>query len=104
MILLARLVIAKITDEDGLISIFRSTPAVQNDPEWRCRHWVAEVLRRIREDCQVVGTAQLDWAVIEREGRNYVLDKKSQGRYGAGADVEAPKPTLDLLGGKETIP
>ena len=46
--LLARIVVAKIEDEPRLIQILQTTPVVQNDPTWRCRSWVADVLGRHR--------------------------------------------------------
>ncbi|KAK3899886.1 hypothetical protein C8A05DRAFT_46167 [Staphylotrichum tortipilum] len=88
--LLARIVVAKVTDEARLITILRETPVVQNHPAWRCRTWVADALRRIEEDGTAVGTSCLYWGEIERTGRGY--------------DLERPKPTWDLLEGRETVP
>ncbi|KAL9567436.1 hypothetical protein ACKAV7_008386 [Fusarium commune] len=56
--LLARIVIAKIEDEDRLVEIIRNTPVVQNDPNWRCRTWVAQALSRIAQDGMATGTAE----------------------------------------------
>lgn len=102
--LLARIVIAKIKDENRLIEIFRTTPVVQNDPGWHCRDWMADVLDRIKQDGRAVGTADLDWARVERLARSYVEKKSSDGRYGEGADMSKDKPTWDMLEWEEVIP
>jgi hypothetical protein len=101
--LLARILIAKIEDEQRLVNILRSTPVVQDDPNWRCRTWLAHALHRIKEDGKAVGTAQLDWAVIEPLAREYVAGKTASGRYGSGMDLSLPKPTWDLLEGREMV-
>lgn len=102
--LLARILIAKIEDEGRLIEILRTTGVVQNDPEWRCRTWVATVLGRIAEDGKAVGTAELDWSSIEAKAREYVARKTAAGRYLTARDLEHPKPTWDMLQGKEVVP
>ncbi|CAG9944990.1 unnamed protein product [Clonostachys rosea f. rosea IK726] len=101
--LLARIVIAKIADEDRLINILRRNPVVNGDPEWRCRSWVAQALATIAEDGRSVGTAQLDWGKIERVARKYVRSKTESGRYAVIGDPKQPKPTYDMLEGKEAI-
>ncbi|KAL2433801.1 hypothetical protein ABEF95_004138 [Exophiala dermatitidis] len=60
--LLARIVVAKVEDERRLVEIFRTTQVVQNDPQWRCRTWISDVLARLAIDGKAVGTSQLDWA------------------------------------------
>jgi hypothetical protein len=102
--LLARIVIAKIEDEDRLVELIRNTPVVQNDPNWRCRTWVAQALSRIAQDGMATGTAELDWKKIEAIAREYVASKTAAGRYLNAADMALPKPTYDMLQGKEVIP
>ena len=102
--LLARLVIAKVIDERRLVEIIRSVPLVQNDPNWRCRTWVADVLSRVAMDGGSVGTAELSWSRIERVAREYVGRKTAEGRYGRGTDPTKPKPTWNMLEGKEVVP
>jgi hypothetical protein len=102
--LLARVLVAKIEDEERLVEILRSVPVVQGDPSWRCRTWLANALTAINEDGKAVGTARLDWGVVEKVARVYVGKKTADGRY---ADVERaskPKPTWDLLNNRETVP
>ena len=98
--LLARLTIAKIKDEKRLVEIFRGTPVVQQDSEWRCRSWTSEVLKRLGEDGTALGTSWLEWKDIEPLGREYVGKKTAAGRY---AKVEELAPTWDILEGKETV-
>ncbi|KAF4999146.1 hypothetical protein FDECE_11588 [Fusarium decemcellulare] len=102
--LLARILIAKVEDEDRLIEIIRNTTVVQNDPNWRCRTWVAEALSRIDKDGRAVGTAELDWGKIEAVAREYVANKTAAGRYLNAADMALPKPTWDIIQGKEIVP
>lgn len=102
--LLARIVIGKVTDEDRLVQIIRSTLVVQNDPNWRCRTWVADVLSRAATDGGAVGTAELSWPKIETVARDYVARKIADGRYGGDSDPCKPKPTWDMLQGREVVP
>jgi hypothetical protein len=67
--LLVRVLIAKIKDEDRLVEILRGTPVMQDDPDWRCRTWLADALQRIQQDGKAMGTAKLDWARIETVAR-----------------------------------
>lgn len=103
--LLARIVIAKVEDGARLIEIFRSIPVVQNDPNWRCRTWVWQVLERLKADGgKAVGTAQLDWGQIEGMARSYVAQKQAHGRYATMDLLLKPKPTWDMLENKEMVP
>ena len=102
--LLARILIAKIEDEDRLINLLRGLPVVQDDPSWRCRTWVASALAAIAKDGKCVGTAELDWQKIEVLARQYVGDKTASGRYQSGVDLSKPKPTWDMIEDKESVP
>lgn len=102
--LLARIVIAKVEDQKRLVEILRSTPIVQNDPNWRCRTWVADALLRLAEDGRAVGTSVLEWEKIEAVAREYVARKTATGRYLGAADMAMPKPTWDMLEEKEVVP
>ncbi|KAK4044187.1 hypothetical protein C8A01DRAFT_31794 [Parachaetomium inaequale] len=104
--LLARVLIAKIEDEDRLVETLRGTPVVQDDPAWRCSTRLANALRRIQQGDgprKAVGTAQLDWARIEPVARDYVARKRASGRYERGVDLLLPKPTWDLLEERELV-
>lgn len=101
--LLARIVIAKIEDEQRLLDIFRTTRWVQHNPNWRCRTWVGEVLTRIQQDGTIVGTSILDWPTIEATAREYVAKKAASDRYSRNFDMELPKPTYNLYEKMEVI-
>ncbi|KAH9885939.1 hypothetical protein F4778DRAFT_492355 [Xylariomycetidae sp. FL2044] len=102
--LLGRMLVAKITDEQRLIQIMRSTPVTQNDPNWRCRTWMADVLANLAADGRAVGTSQLSWAEIESQARDYIGRKTAAGRYATSELLQKPKPTWDMLEGRETVP
>ncbi|KAI0139959.1 hypothetical protein F4776DRAFT_568392 [Hypoxylon sp. NC0597] len=102
--LLVRVVIAKVTNEFDLVDIFRGTPVLQNNPSFNFRTWVIEAVLRISRDRKAVGTAQLNWAKIENCARSYVADKIAAGRFGRDRDMRRPKPTWDMLEGREIIP
>lgn len=102
--LLARLVIAKIENERELLRVLRETPVVQDDPEFRCRTWMADALVRMAntKPC-VVDTSQLDWEKVERKARRYVEKEHATGRYEDVDVVMEPKPTWDMMEQKEVV-
>ncbi|KAH7396968.1 hypothetical protein DE146DRAFT_61908 [Phaeosphaeria sp. MPI-PUGE-AT-0046c] len=102
--LLARILIAKIEDEQRLISLFRGLPVTQGDTNWRCRTWIASGLAEIAKDGGCVGTAELNWEKIEAFARQYVREKTASGRYQSAADLLKPKPTWDMLENRESVP
>src|ERR1700759_2861621 len=102
--LLARILIAKVEDEERLIKIFRRIPIVQNDPNWRCRTWVGHALEEIAKDGRAVGTSELDWKKFESKARDYVRQKTINGRYQTVEDLDRPKPMYDIIQSKEIIP
>lgn len=101
--LLARIVIAKVEDEQRLIGLLRRLPVVNGDPNWRCRSWIGHALAEIAKDGKCVGTSRLEWQNIEVFARQYVAHKTGMGRYAKAEDMLKPKPTYDLLEGKETV-
>lgn len=58
----------------------------------------------IARDGRCVGTSNLNWGEIEAFARQYVTQKTAAGRYVKAEDMLKPKPTYDLLEGKETVP
>lgn len=102
--LLARIVIAKVENEQRLLELLRNVPVVNGDPNWRCRTWVAQALTEIAKDEKCVGSSQLNWETIEAFSRQYVGQKTASGRYTKLEDVLKPKPTYDLINGKESVP
>ncbi|KAG5918836.1 hypothetical protein E4U42_006725 [Claviceps africana] len=102
--LLVRILVAKIEDEKGLLTILRETPVIQDDPSFTCRTWLADALMRIsKAEPKVTGTSQLDWDKIEIKSRRYVEQKVAAGRYRDETQVLGPKPTWDLTSQKEII-
>ena len=65
---------------------------------------VAHALKVIAEDGKAVGTSQLDWEKIEATARDYVGQKTINGRYQKLEDLMGPKPTYDMLQGREIVP
>ncbi|OIW31575.1 hypothetical protein CONLIGDRAFT_229671 [Coniochaeta ligniaria NRRL 30616] len=102
--LLARIVVAKIEDEQRLLKIIRDAPVISGDSNWRCRTWVADILQRLKADGKAVGSSELDWARIEAFGRQYVASKNASKRYDTQDLVLGPKPTYDLIEDKEIMP
>ncbi|KAI9904329.1 hypothetical protein N3K66_000858 [Trichothecium roseum] len=102
--LLARLVVAKIKDEERLLGVLRGTPAVNDEAGWLCSSWVVSALARIQEDAGCVAEgSKLDWEEIEAQGRDYVGRKMDKGRYAEMEDSELPRPTWDMLEDKEVL-
>lgn len=102
--LLARMIIAKIEDEEQLFKILRETPVVQDDPNFRCRTWMGHALERLSvAEPRAVGTAELNWDTIQQTARRYVGEKTASGRYAEASRLRMPKPTWDMMEHKETI-
>ncbi|KAL8728434.1 MAG: hypothetical protein Q9166_005396 [cf. Caloplaca sp. 2 TL-2023] len=103
--LLARIVIAKITDFDRLKAAMRSVEIVQGDPSWTCIKWVENALTAIQADGKAVGTSVLDWVTVRNAGKKYVEEKKKVHRYKDSQRWDINKSaTFDLLEGKEIVP
>ena len=117
----ARILIAKIEDDDRLELLLRETPrprAVENDSvatalrEGYDSHvWVAQVLEQLAgmgKKNRIVGKGVLDWQQIERTARRYVAVKMVTDRYNESYLKESgcllPKPTWDMLQDKEITP
>lgn len=107
----ARILIAKIEDEDRLVHLLKATrapPAIPGDPaqmalraSWDSRVWVGEVLAALEAADGIVGTSVLDWQVVERTATHFVAGKMATGRYESEI-MQLPNPTWDMLLGKET--
>ncbi|KAF2967607.1 hypothetical protein GQX73_g6014 [Xylaria multiplex] len=102
--LLARIVVAKIQDEERLIALLHRVPIIQGDSNWRCLTWIANALAEIAKDGKCVSSAQLDWQKIEAFARQYVGDKTANGRYQPAPELLRAKPTWNMLENKESIP
>ncbi|KHN95595.1 uncharacterized protein MAM_06652 [Metarhizium album ARSEF 1941] len=101
--LLVRILVAKVLDEELLADIFRAVLIVQNDPNWRCRTWVANAVVAAKQNGRAVGRGVLDWGEIERVARWFASEKAAAGRFKDVASALKPKPTWDMLQNKETL-
>jgi hypothetical protein len=99
--LLARIVIAKIKNEEQLVNLLRTIPVVNHDKNWRCRTWICSTLDALKDDNLALGTSIVDWEKIEEVARSYVGQKTESGRYRTEQDILGPKPIWDMLEGKE---
>ncbi|KAJ6783846.1 hypothetical protein PWT90_08014 [Aphanocladium album] len=115
----ARILVAKIANEDRLEQVMREIPrpaAVEGDPAAMAIHdgydsqvWMSQVLDKLAsmpKKVRPVGKAVLDWWLIERTARRYVAEKMASDRYNETylreTEHRLPKPTYDMLLGKET--
>jgi hypothetical protein len=61
-------------------------------------------LSTLDRDGRAVGTSQLAWDKIEQLARDYVAKKHAPGRYDRVEHMASPKPTWNMLEGKEDVP
>ena len=102
--LLVRITIAKVEKPNRLEQLLSQVVLVQDDPNWRCRHWVRDGLLALKTDGKSLGTAQLDWDYLESMVNWFVELKKSQHRFDGQGDWNMMKvPTYDVLEGRETM-
>lgn len=100
--LLARVLVAKVEDEQHLIAVLRSVPIIQDDEHWRCWSWVADAIVALEADGKALGTSVLQWERIQSAGEEFVKKKLDAGRY--EKDSSGPRPVFDLLRGREVVP
>lgn len=108
--LLARILIAEVTDHNQLRRVLERNPVVQGNPEWRCRHWIKAGLAEL---ATLGGRGGLgnrvdlrDWDRIFDFGVEYVERKKALGRYlieTADQWPEGTSPTYDLINNRELM-
>ncbi|ODA78710.1 hypothetical protein RJ55_06092 [Drechmeria coniospora] len=93
-----------IADEDRVIDILRHASLVPNDPNFRCRRWIADALDRLQHDAETMGTAFLDRHAVETVRRDYLRSKSADGRFAEpdSLDNRRPKPAWDVLKNMET--
>ncbi|KAG9234215.1 hypothetical protein BJ875DRAFT_496045 [Amylocarpus encephaloides] len=102
-LLLIRILFAKVKKPDRLEQLLSRVVVVQDDPNWRCRHWVRDGVLALKSDGKTLGTAQLDWDYLESMANWFVELKKSQHRFDGQGNWDMTKvPTYDVLEGRET--
>ncbi|RAK78847.1 uncharacterized protein BO72DRAFT_476338 [Aspergillus fijiensis CBS 313.89] len=99
---LVRIAIAKILDQDRAVEILRSTAIRQNATEWNCVSWVQEALGVLNVDSRALGTRTLDWVRVRDAAMEYCQRKKDQHRLDGKGDCDmGAVPTYDLMVGRE---
>lgn len=105
--MLARIVVAKVTDDERLKAALRGIDVVQGDTTWNCVTWVEHALRAVADDGKAVGTSKLDWELVRQTAKDYVKRKKAENRYNnkapEGCYDMSYTPTYDMLEGKEIV-
>lgn len=100
-LLLAKVVVAKVTDVDRLNSVLSAVPVVQEDPSFNCSVWVHRALRAVQADAKAVGMSRLDWPTVRDAANSYVQGEKREHRYDGKGSLEPrglrQSPTFDLL-------
>lgn len=103
--LLARICVGKIEDDDKFVSIVRSIPIRDKEQGWNCVFWVAEALERLVADEGAMGTSVMDWQTVRDAAMSYVQEKKDAHRFDGRGDYDMRKAaTFSLIEGKELIP
>lgn len=74
--LLVRIMIAKVEKLNRLKQLLSRVVLVQDDPNWRCRHWVKDGVLALKTGGKSLGTAQLDWDYLESMANWFVELKK----------------------------
>ncbi|EJT78905.1 hypothetical protein GGTG_03998 [Gaeumannomyces tritici R3-111a-1] len=82
-LLLVRVLIAKVVDEERLAQVMRSSSGGTGG---------------------CVGTSVLDWNAIETTAKKYAGENTDAGRFRDTSKVLWPKPTWDMLDGRELFP
>ncbi|KAH9863394.1 hypothetical protein IAQ61_009671 [Plenodomus lingam] len=105
LMVLIRVMIAKVEDRDRIISIIRNTPIRQGVAGWNCVGWLQEALQRLEADGKALGTGVTDWAKIRNAAMEYCQRKKAEHRFdGQGIFDMTKVATYDLIERKEKIP
>ncbi|CZS93701.1 uncharacterized protein RCO7_09457 [Rhynchosporium graminicola] len=104
--MVARIVIAKVADRVRLFDLLRKgADRAYHDDTKTFSGWIEAMLQTNIDDGKCVGTAELDFQKITAFAEDYVINKARAGRYEFKNEERfLPKPTYDLLAGKELIP
>ncbi|KAI1776665.1 hypothetical protein F4818DRAFT_440065 [Hypoxylon cercidicola] len=103
-ILLARIVIAKVTDYQKLTTILQETP-VRDNVDLGCNSWCKDVVDRIIQNKRAAGISSIkSWEKAEAAGLAFVCHKRLAGRYASDYTWLLPSPTYDALEKEEILP
>ncbi|KAI6116981.1 hypothetical protein EDD16DRAFT_28600 [Pisolithus croceorrhizus] len=97
--ILIRVVVAKIVDEQRLEHILRhNVPIRPGNPGWNCVTWVKEAYETLVADGGVLGTHAPNWQTIRDATMWYAGYKARMHRFDEGGKFDATKvATLDVL-------
>ncbi|KAH6628525.1 hypothetical protein F5144DRAFT_579284 [Chaetomium tenue] len=105
---LVRVLVAKITNMDRLVSALQSVPVRGSEPQWNRVEWVKEALEILQRDGKAVGTSVLGWHAVRDAAMQFVEKKAAEHRFDGRAEPGqfdiSKVATYDLLEGEETIP
>lgn len=104
MMLLIRVLIAKVASKKRLESVLDSTAIKGGQPGWNCVWWVREALEGLSRDGRALGASVTSWESVRNTAMRYVEAKKAQHRFdGKGGHDMTQAATWDLLEDKELI-
>ncbi|GAB0138333.1 hypothetical protein EsDP_00006569 [Epichloe bromicola] len=102
--LLARVVVAKVSDLQRLERILRQVPLRSGKEGWNCVAWVREAIHLASLDPYALGSRVDDWDVIRDKAMWYVDHKKSSHRFDGLGQFDISRPaTWDMLKDEELI-
>ncbi|KAK4575033.1 hypothetical protein LTR86_000883 [Recurvomyces mirabilis] len=104
LMILIRVMVAKVADMDRLVAVLRSTSVGGEEVGWNGISWVRAVLNRLEVDGGCLGKSGVEWDVIRNAAMWYVGKKKAEHRFDGQASFDGTRvPTYDLLQGKEVV-
>lgn len=105
--ILVRVVVGKVKDQQRLVSILKSIEIRANQPGWNCVGWVQEALEVLGKDGKALGTSITDWQTIRDTSLWYIQRKEVEHRFDGRAQpgsFDATKvPTYDMAEKKTEI-
>ena len=102
--LLVRVIIGKVENNERLVSVLRTTPIRQGDPGWNCVVWVKGALKRLKADGKALGSCVIDWDRVRNGAMTYCQRKKDEHRFdGERTFYMCKAATYILILGKETV-
>lgn len=102
--LLVRVIIGKVENNERLVSVLRTTPIRQGDPGWNCVGWVKGTLKRLKADGKALVSCVIDWDRVRNGAMTYCQRKKDEHRFDGERIFDMGKAaTYNLIEGKETV-
>lgn len=104
--ILVRVLVGKIENDERGKALLRNVPVKGDQPGWNCVGWVEEALEALHRDGRVLGTSISSWQLIRDTAMEYVDRKKREHRFDdQGSIITSSRvPTWDMLVGRETVP